>query len=297
MLAMRIVEIAFPVFSIVAVGFFYGLKFKPEMRHANSLNLDVFIPALLFSALVSQPFELVEYRALAMGAVAIIFASGLLALLVARFVGMDRRAFSMAMMFCNSGNLGIPVTTLAFGPEAMAPVLVVFLVSNTLHFSLGTYLMDHQSSPWTVLKSPVLLSAIAAIVCNFGEIKVPELVLSPLEMMGQISIPLMLFSLGTRLAGADLSQWRVGLSGALFAPISGLLLYFLITPFLTLDDVQSGTLFLFAILPPAVLNYLFAERYARDPEKMAAIVVLSNATAVISVPLALAYALTAFSGQ
>jgi hypothetical protein len=37
-----------------------------------------------------------------------------------------------------------------------------------------------------------------------------------------------------------------------------------------------------------VLNFIFAERYHQEPEKVAAIVVIGNAAAVLFIPLALA---------
>jgi predicted permease len=50
-------------------------------------------------------------------------------------------------------------------------------------------------------------------------------------------------------------------------------------------------LILFSVLPPAVLNFLVAERYRQEPARVAAIVMIGNLGAVVSVPLALAYAL------
>ena len=50
-LALRLVAILFPIFGIVAAGYFYGRRVKPEMAVANRLNMDVFVPALVFAAI------------------------------------------------------------------------------------------------------------------------------------------------------------------------------------------------------------------------------------------------------
>ena len=50
-------------------------------------------------------------------------------------------------------------------------------------------------------------------------------------------------------------------------------------------------LLIFGALPPAVLNYVFAERYRQEPEKVASIVMVGNVAALLFVPLALALAL------
>jgi malate permease and related proteins len=101
----------------------------------------------------------------------------------------------------------------------------------------------------------------------------------------------MLFALGVRLTDSDFSEWRIGLLGAVFAPVIGILLASAVLPLLALPKPQAGVLFLFGALPPAVLNFLFAERYNQEPAKVASIVMLSNLATIVTLPLALAFAL------
>ena len=54
---------------------------------------------------------------------------------------------------------------------------------------------------------------------------------------------------------------------------------------------ERALLLVFGALPPAVLNYMFAERYNQEPEKVASMVLLGNLMAVIFLPLALAIGL------
>jgi predicted permease len=53
-LAFRLVAILFPIFGIVAAGYFYARHHKPEMAVANRLNMDVFVPALVFAAMAGS---------------------------------------------------------------------------------------------------------------------------------------------------------------------------------------------------------------------------------------------------
>ena len=61
----RILAILFPIFAIVAAGYFYGRRHRPEMAVANRLNMDVFVPALVFAAMAGKRFELADYGPLA----------------------------------------------------------------------------------------------------------------------------------------------------------------------------------------------------------------------------------------
>lgn len=45
---------------------------------------------------------------------------------------------------------------------------------------------------------------------------------------------------------------------------------------------------LFAALPPAVMQFMLADRYQQEPDKTAAMIMLGNALAIVFIPLALA---------
>jgi predicted permease len=72
----RIFSIIFPIFSIAAAGYLYGRYKQPDMTFANQLNMDVFVPALVFGALAGKSFNLGAYQGLAVGGVAVILGSG-----------------------------------------------------------------------------------------------------------------------------------------------------------------------------------------------------------------------------
>jgi predicted permease len=46
------------------------------MALANQLNMDVFVPALVFAALAASPSTLNSYQALAVGGIAVVLGSG-----------------------------------------------------------------------------------------------------------------------------------------------------------------------------------------------------------------------------
>ena len=58
-----------------------------------------------------------------------------------------------------------------------------------------------------------------------------------------------------------------------------------------LEGAARGQLLLFAALPPAVMQFMLADRYQQEPDKVGAMIMLGNALAVLFVPLALALGL------
>jgi len=287
----RIFQTVFPLTAIVLTGFFYARRHKPEMAIPNKLNLDIFVPALIFAVMSAKSFDLADYSQLALGATAVVLGSGLLLWPLSRLLGLNLKTFLPPMMFNNSGNLGIPLVVLAFGEQALPAAVVLFMVENMLHFTVGIAMLDQRSNPLAILRNPMIVASIAGIAWSLSGLTMPTAIYTFIDMLGQISIPLMLFALGVRMTFVDFSQWRIGALGALLCPLSGVIIAFAVQPFLQLNDTQFGYLLLFGALPPAVLNYMVAERYQQEPQQVASIVLLGNIASLITIPVALAFIL------
>jgi predicted permease len=288
---LRIVSIIFPLFAIVLAGWLYGRVRKPDMSFANEINMDVFVPALVFATLAGKSFDLARYQPLALGALIVVLGSGLLAWPLARLMKVEAKTFVPPMMFNNSGNMGLPLAVLAFGEAALPAAVILFLVENLLHFSLGIWLLDHKARLSTLWRLPVMLAALAGLGTSLASIELWPPLLTAIRMVGEISIPLLLFSLGVRLTDASFHTWRIGMAGAALRPLMGMAIAWVAARLLGLDGQHSAMLFLFGALPPAVLNYVFAERYRQEPEKVASIVMIGNFAALLFISAALAMVL------
>ena len=53
----RVLGIIIPVFSIIALGWLYARRAKPDMSWVNRISMNVLAPALIFSALASKSFD------------------------------------------------------------------------------------------------------------------------------------------------------------------------------------------------------------------------------------------------
>jgi hypothetical protein len=288
---LRILAIVFPIFAIVAAGWLYARHRRSrggiDMAFANQLNMEVFVPALVFAALTSKSLELSAYGRLALAALAVMLGAGLVAWALARLLREQPNTFVPPMMFVNAGNMGLPLMVLAFGEAALPAAVVLFFVENTLHYVLGTWLLDHHARLWNLWRVPVIFAALAAVAVKLAGVEVWPPLHMAVKLLGDVSIPLLLFSLGVRLAASTPSDLRIGLIGAVACPVTGMALAWVIGRALELSAADANMLLLFGALPPAVLNFVFAERYRQEPAKVASIVMLGNLAALLFVPLAL----------
>ena len=288
---LRIVAILFPLFAITSVGFIVGRRLRPDLSQANKLNMDVFVPALIFGALANKSFQIMEYLPL-LGATAVaVFGSGQLGWGVARALGVAPRTFVPPMMFNNCGNLGLPLAVLAFGDAALAPAVVMFMVSNLAHFTFGAWLLDHNIKLSGVWRIPTVIATLGGLAVSLAGVELWQPAMLAIRMLGDISIPLMLFALGVRISESRIGAIRLGVIGAVARPAIGLALSFVLVWLIPLPERERALLIVFGALPPAVLNYMFAERYNQEPEKVASMVLLGNVAAVLFLPVALAISL------
>jgi predicted permease len=137
------------------------------------------------------------------------------------------------------------------------------------------------------LASPIMIAIITGMAVSLARITLPAPLLQALQMLGETSIPIMLFALGVRMIDVSLRSWRIGLAGAVVCPAAGLAIAWLLDQLLTLTAGQRGQMYLFAALPPAVFCFIVAEKYRQEPDKVAAIVLLGNLAALVFVPVGL----------
>jgi hypothetical protein len=287
----RLLGIILPVFLVIALGFFYARRARPDMTWVNRINLNVLAPALIFSALANKDFDLYANRTLILGAIGVVAGSGLLAWPFAKLLHEDVRTFVPPMMFNNCGNIGLPLAALAFGQAGLSAMVALFTISNLLHFTVGVHIVNRNAEFWPVFRNPMVVATFIGFAFAIVHPPLPDWLMLAVKMTGDAMIPLMLISLGVRMATVSWGGWNLGVVGALVCPLTGVAMAALMSPVLGLGPTQQGLLILFGCLPPAVLNFMVAEQYNQEPAKVASIVLIGNIASLVFVPLGLALAL------
>lgn len=287
-----LLNIVVPVFAVVAVGFALGRRQRQaDMSFVNLANVLVFCPALVFSALIDNPVQLSTSWPLILAGVLVIVLPGIL-LCLFRFQGLERRTLALGGMFRNTGNIGIPLMMLAYGEDQLGAIIILFVLSNLIHFSLGLFLLSHTAGRWQWLKNPLVWAAVLGLLLADQRSLMPEFVYTGAHLLGQIAVPLMLFALGVRLSQGEMGDMGLALRVNLTYLLVGALSFFAVAWWLPLTPGWLQLLALSVMLPPAVLNYLLCEQYQCQPDKMASIVLLGNLLSIVTIPLVIYLTLT-----
>ncbi|WP_305072545.1 AEC family transporter [Propionivibrio sp.] len=286
-LVIRIIGIITPVLIISAFGFAYAKLKQPDLSVVNRLSTDMLYPLLIYTAMASKDFHILDYLPLIGGGLAVLAGSGLIAWWAARLLNYNRYAFIPSMMFTNVANMGLPLTLFAFGAEMLPAAVSLFMAFSLVHFSIGIRLCAPHVSVKGILRGPMLWAMIGGIVSSLIGFTLPDWLAASTKMLGDAAIPLGLFTVGVGFAQFRVERWSIGIVGAILCPLSGLLIAWPLVQILPMSAPMKGVLLLYAALPPAVMNYIFAERYDQDPGLVSAIVVVGNIASIVFIPLAL----------
>ena len=281
----KIVSITLPIFTLVLVGFLYGRRVKPDLGGANKLIVDIALPVLIFTSLSSKLFDPLAALLFTAASIALILLSGLIAWPLAKFSGATVQAFLPCAMFTNVGPIGIPLIALAYGPEGMATAVVLLVISNVLHFTLGAGVMSGKVDWRMVFANPLVWATVLGVASSQFQLTLPQWVETSCTMIGSVLVPMMLISLGVRLASSQVADAWVGARSGVLILIIRIPAALLALWLIPLQGLERGALILFACLPPAVFNYMLADKFQVEPNKVASTVIVGHLMSLAFLPL------------
>ena len=281
----QVLLVVVPVFFVALSGYIYGRWITSRIDEVNRINLDLFVPALLVYVLSEQLGKTSGAVEMLLAGSLVVAGSGLLAWPASRLLGMDFKTLAPPLMFNNSANLGFPLAVFAFGESILPYSVVLFLVQAISMFTFGFMIYERRFSPLELARNPIIVAMVLGLVLYGFDLHLPDMILPGLKLLSEVAIPLTLVTLGVKLAEADWSHWRDGLTGAGLRPLSGLPFGLAALWLIPMDDRLKPLVILFSVLPPAVLNAPLAARYNQEPEKVAAMVMVGNLITVLYMPI------------
>lgn len=281
----KIATITLPIFVLAWVGFVYSRKVKPDLAGANKLVVDIALPALIFVSLSAKSFDPVSALSFTAASVALIVLSGVVAWPFAGLSGASKQAFLPCVMFTNVGPVGIPLIALAYGPEGVAPAVVLLVLSNLLHFTLGAGVMSGKVDWRMVYANPLVWATVLGVASSQLQVELPVWLNTSLTMLGSVLVPMMLLSLGALLASSQVQDAKVGAQSSVLILLCRLAAAYAILWMVPLQGVERGALILFACLPPAVFNFMLADKFQVEPNKVASTVIVGHFMSLVFLPL------------
>ncbi len=215
----------------------------------------------------------------------------MLGLIVIRAMKLHVKVYLPPILFANTGNMGLPLVLFAFG-ETGFNVAILYMVSTTvIHYTLGIYILSYDESPFEVLKLPLVYSAVAGVLLSVSGWELPVAIFRSVDLLGEASIPAMIFALGYKLSEVSIKDVGKSFMAGGMRILFGVILGVLSVRLLHLEGVEASVVILLAAMPPAVFNFVLADRYNQDSETVASIILAGTLISAVTTPIIIAFLL------
>lgn len=292
MMYSTIASILAPVFIAVFIGYCWSRSGRPYDTDLITSIVTYFgTPCLIFYSLTTLEFD---PRVLLDMGLAAIFANGafiLLGGLLLTAFRLPQRAFLQTLSFPNIGNIGLPLCYLTFGNDGLALGATFFAVYAIFQMTVGVAFVSGSLSPKAFLKMPIIPATVLATFFLFSDNTVPLWLSNSAKLIGDLTIPLMLFTLGVSLSRLRIKRLKIPLLLSLLRLGMGFSVGLVLVALMKFTGPAAGVVILQCSMPAAVFCYLFAEKYDQRPEEVAGAVIFSTIVGFVLFPGLLWYVL------
>ena len=295
------------MFGLVASGYLAGHLRLVTQASSEALNQFVYafaLPAMLFVAVYRGSLdEILGSGAFLAAVVGATLGTAIVGFALSRYFAGAPPAEStlrgLNASFANTGYLGIPLVTVAYGERAALPAALATVATNIVSFALAIVCIELFVNPRRggvgralsgVLRSPLIWPIVLAVALVALGVRVPV----PLERFASLLAgaagPCALFAIGLFVSQLSIragvaASWQSAVLKLVLHPLLMALLVLLVLP---VDPFWAKIAVVCASLPLGATAFVLAQRYKLLEAETSSGAVLSTAVSVITVSVVMA---------
>lgn len=289
-------EVVFPVLLIFLSGYAIQKWKRVNVKALTTLTIYIFIPMLVFQTFYRAELNK-EYANL------LLFSGILLAVLIVlsklyvRIRGFNQSVESgliLSTAFMNSGNFGAPIILFAYGEKAFTYAVTVLVLHTIFMNFFGVYYAAKgkagvKTAFKAVLGMPSTYVVIIALAFNLGNVRIPESLLSSIDLVGSATIPVIMVVLGMQLAEINMLnlEWEKISYGVVVRLFLSPLLAVAIIYFIPMDPVLEKVLILTAAMPSAANTVIYAVQFDTEAELVSSTTLVTTLVSIVTVTVML----------
>jgi hypothetical protein len=295
-----------PVFGLVGCGYLAGRLKIVTQASSHALNQFVYafaLPAMLFIAVYRGSLEEILSGAFLLAVILATLGTALIGFALSYYVAGASPAEStmraLNASFANTGYLGIPLVTVAYGERAALPAALATVATNIISFALAIVCLELFVNPRPggvrraltgVVRSPLIWPIALAVLLVFLEAKIPLPVERFATLLAAAAGPCALFAIGLFVSQLSIragvqSSWQTTLLKLVVHPLLMALLAFYVLP---VDAFWAKIAVVCAALPLGATAFVLAQRYRLLEAETSTGAVVSTAASLLTVSLVMA---------
>ena len=296
-LYLKLIDVLFPVFFIIGVGYYLGKK-DPKFDTTFITNFagNIGTPAMIFYTITTTGITLDIFVEYFIYALIVIGGFSLVGLLFLYILKKDVISELPPLILPNTGNMGVPICLFAYGTAGLGVASAIASVIILLHFTLGVLLAKKSFSLEILIKNVPIYAILASVIFLYFRWDVPGYIENTTFLLTYTTIFLVLMSLGIALSRFEVVSWtKASILGAVRV-IIGPIIGFSLIKYLDLDGFAAGVLLIQSAMPSAVLTYLVGSMYSEKKvvDSVASVIVTSTVMSLVTVPIVVYYSLKFF---
>ena len=296
-LYLKLIDVLFPVFFVIGVGYYLGKKDPNfDTKFITNFAGNIGTPAMIFYTITTTGITLDIFIEYFIYALIIIGGFSLVGLLFLFILKKDVISELPPLILPNTGNMGIPICLFAYGTAGLGVASAISSVVILLHFTLGVLLAKKNFSLEILIKNVPIYAILASIAFLYFKWDVPGYIENTTFLLTYTTIFLVLMSLGIALSRLKVVSWiHASILGAVRV-IIGPIIGFSLIKFLNLNGFFAGVLLIQSAMPSAVLTYLVGSMYSERKvvDNIASVIVSSTLMSFITIPIVVFYSLKFF---
>ncbi|MYH18664.1 MAG: AEC family transporter [Gemmatimonadetes bacterium] len=287
-----LLDIIAPIFVLISLGYLFQKKWHFDMQALTRVLLYLVMPATLVVSLTQSELSadfVWDTSVFCLLMLVALYVLSLAGSLVMRYQKDMKQAFSLSVMYYNSGNYGFPASELAFPTLGLAVQSIVLAVQNFLVFTLGLFFVSvgRISARRAFLQSfkmPFVYALILAFaIRNFG-LQLPGFVWLPIEYLAEALVPMALVTLGMQLARTRITQaWQASLASLVCRLVISPLIGYGLVLLLDIDPRIAPILIVSTSYPTAINTVLIDLEFGSREDFAANAVFLSTVCSIVTV--------------
>lgn len=284
------------LFVLIVIGYVCG---KTEVVTAegkkilSNFLIKAIVPAMIVNAYLNMEFNpqiLTNLlQAFGLSFASIFFAMLISFLLLWKMKTPNKKVLWFAFSYSNAAYMGFPLVKGLFGDEGMLYAGVFATVFNIIIWSIGYAVMSGETNgkklAMAVVKSPVTCSVVVGLLMYLCRIPVPEIIKSPIRMMGEATTPVSMIIIGVMIAESRIKSilgnkeiWLTVAVRLVLIPALTFGLYYLFG----IGGLVGSVIMIQAASPTAATTSVLATQFNHDESIGAGTVVITTICSIVT---------------
>jgi len=288
----EILNIVLPTFIAIILGYILGKTVKIQIAGVVDLIFYIGLPCLAFVSILSMDIVLLDAAKVWASNLLATFGCGLVGWTIFKIKKEKHSGLYLPISLPNTVNVPFPIISLAYGSAGLLVATLYYIPNLIMLYSAGVFICAGRG--WrenlkTVLKVPTLYAALLALIFNFFEVRVPDIVMRPLDFIGTMVVPAVILALGYSLAQVKITSLGNTLIASFIRLAGGFAFGFLAVYIFDLEGVFRSVVILVSSMPAAVNTYMIAAKYKSEEGLVASVVLVTTVASLIIIPFLLRF--------